>query len=100
MEKAKFYTLPQLPYGYDELQPYVSQEQLTLHHQKHHQAYVNSANAILERLDKARKDLERAFVSHWRASATFIVLDQHSAAGQRRGKANGNFGRSHRKGVR
>ena len=56
MEKAKFYTLPQLPYQYDELQPYVSQEQLTLHHQKHHQAYVNSANAILERLDKARKE--------------------------------------------
>ena len=56
MEKAKFYTLPQLPYGYDQLQPYVSQEQLTLHHQKHHQAYVNSANAILERLDEARKE--------------------------------------------
>jgi len=56
MEARKFYTLPQLPYGYDELQPYVSQEQLTLHHQKHHQAYVNSANAILERLDKARKE--------------------------------------------
>jgi len=56
MEKAKFYALPQLLYGYDELQPYISQEQLTLHHQKHHQAYVNSANAILERLDKARKE--------------------------------------------
>ena len=56
METTKFYTLPQLPYGYDQLQPYVSQEQLTLHHQKHHQAYVNGANAILERLDKARKE--------------------------------------------
>jgi Fe-Mn family superoxide dismutase len=56
MEKAKFYALPQLPYRYDELQPYVSQEQLTLHHQKHHQAYVTGANAILERLDKARKE--------------------------------------------
>jgi len=56
MEARKFYTLPQLLYRYDELQPYVSQEQLTLHHQKHHQAYVNSANAILERLDKARKE--------------------------------------------
>ena len=56
MEARKFYTLPQLLYGYDELQPYISQEQLTLHHQKHHQAYVNSANAILERLDKARKE--------------------------------------------
>lgn len=56
MEKANLYALPQLPYGYDELQPYVSEEQLTLHHQKHHQAYVNSANAILERLDKSRKE--------------------------------------------
>jgi len=56
MEARKFYTLPQLLYGYDQLQPYVSQEQLTLHHQKHHQAYVNSANAIFERLDKARKE--------------------------------------------
>jgi Fe-Mn family superoxide dismutase len=56
MEARKFYALPQLPYGYDELQPHISPEQLTLHHQKHHQAYVNSANAILERLDKARKE--------------------------------------------
>lgn len=56
MERRKFYTLPQLPYGYDELHPYISQEQLTLHHQKHHQAYVNSANAILERFDKTRKE--------------------------------------------
>jgi Fe-Mn family superoxide dismutase len=56
METARFYALPQLPYGYDQLQPHISKEQLTLHHQKHHQAYVNSANAILERLDKGRKD--------------------------------------------
>ena len=56
METAKLYTLPQLSYGYDQLQPYISKEQLTLHHQKHHQAYVNGANAILERLDKARKE--------------------------------------------
>src|SRR4030042_5638505 len=56
MEIAKSYALPQLPYGYDQLQPDTSKEQLTLHHQKHHQAYVNGANAILERLDKARKE--------------------------------------------
>ena len=56
MEKAKYYALPQLPYGYDQLQPYISKEQLTLHHQKHHQAYVNGANAIFEKLEKARKE--------------------------------------------
>jgi Fe-Mn family superoxide dismutase len=34
----------------------MSEQQLTIHHQKHHQAYVNGANAILEKLDKARKE--------------------------------------------
>jgi len=55
MEKG-FYQLPELPFGYKELEPYISEEQLTIHHRKHHQAYVNGANAILERLDKARKE--------------------------------------------
>ncbi|MEM3727810.1 MAG: superoxide dismutase [Candidatus Bathyarchaeia archaeon] len=56
MEQAKLYALPQLPYGYGDLQPYMSEEQLRIHHSKHHQAYVNGANAILQRLDKARKE--------------------------------------------
>jgi Fe-Mn family superoxide dismutase len=56
MDADKGYTLPHLPYGYKALAPYISEVQLTLHHQKHHQAYVNGANAILEKLDKARKD--------------------------------------------
>jgi superoxide dismutase, Fe-Mn family len=56
MEPGKFYTLPKLPYEYKALAPYISEEQLTLHHTKHHQAYVTGANAVLEKLDKARKD--------------------------------------------
>jgi Fe-Mn family superoxide dismutase len=56
MEKNKFYVLPQLPYKYDALQPHMSEEQLRIHHDKHHQAYVNGANGILEKLDKARKE--------------------------------------------
>jgi len=43
-------------YGYKDLEPYISQEQLQIHHEKHHQAYVTGANAILERIDKARKE--------------------------------------------
>ncbi|WXG39354.1 MAG: superoxide dismutase [Candidatus Freyarchaeum deiterrae] len=54
--KPKFYALPKLPYGYKDLEPQMSEAQLTLHHTKHHQAYVNGANALLEKLDKARKD--------------------------------------------
>lgn len=49
------YTLPSLPYAYNALEPVISAEIMTLHHTKHHQAYVNGANAALERLEKARK---------------------------------------------
>ncbi|MGA2122435.1 MAG: superoxide dismutase [Methanoregula sp.] len=56
MEPGKLYTLPKLLYEYKALAPYISEEQLTLHYTKHHQAYVTGANAILEKLDKARKD--------------------------------------------
>lgn len=52
----KFYTLPDLPYGTKDLEPYISEAQLKIHHDRHHLAYVNGANAILERLDKSRKD--------------------------------------------
>ena len=56
MDAGKGYTLPPLPYGYKALAPYISEVQLTLHHQKHHQAYVTGANGILEKLDKARRE--------------------------------------------
>lgn len=56
MEDSRFYTLPKLPYDYPALAPYISEEQLKLHHQKHHQAYVNGANAVFEKLDKARRE--------------------------------------------
>ncbi len=56
MVDKNFYVLPELPYAYNALEPFVSEAQLRLHHDKHHAAYVKGANAILERLDKARKE--------------------------------------------
>jgi Fe-Mn family superoxide dismutase len=53
MEQAKF-SLPELKYGFKDLEPYISEEQLSIHHAKHHQAYVNAANDIMDKLDKAR----------------------------------------------
>ncbi|MBI4295516.1 MAG: superoxide dismutase [Chloroflexi bacterium] len=53
---SRLYELPKLPYGYQDLAPYISEEQLKIHHQKHHQAYVNGANALMQKLDQARKD--------------------------------------------
>jgi Fe-Mn family superoxide dismutase len=56
MEKTNFYVLPKLPFDYADLEPFMSKEQLTIHHDKHHQAYVTGANNILQKLDKARKE--------------------------------------------
>lgn len=44
------YTLPPLPYAYDALEPYIDSETMHLHHDKHHQTYVNNANAALPSL--------------------------------------------------
>ncbi len=52
----KKYELPKLPYGYDGLVPIISEEQLKIHHTKHHQAYVNGSNLIFEKLGKAAKE--------------------------------------------
>lgn len=41
------YTLPPLPYAYDALEPAISKQIMTLHHDKHHQTYVNNLNAAL-----------------------------------------------------
>ena len=50
------YSLPQLPYDYASLEPFISEELLRIHHDKHHQAYVNAANQDLEKLEKARQE--------------------------------------------
>ena len=52
--KQKYYSLPELPYDYNALEPVLSQELLTIHHDRHHQGYVNGANNILQTLDNAR----------------------------------------------
>lgn len=43
------FTLPELPYAYDALEPYIDEETMHLHHDKHHQTYVNNLNAALEK---------------------------------------------------
>ncbi len=49
-----FYTLPELAYDYGALEPHLSARILELHHDKHHKAYVDGANKVLERLQEVR----------------------------------------------
>jgi len=48
------YKLPDLPYAYNALEPYIDEQTMRLHHGKHHAAYVNGLNAALKRLEEAR----------------------------------------------
>jgi len=50
--------LPNLPYDYDALAPFMSRETLEFHHDKHHQAYVTNGNKALEGSALAAKSLE------------------------------------------
>ncbi|HEX6818466.1 MAG TPA: superoxide dismutase [Ktedonobacterales bacterium] len=42
------YELPPLPYDYNALEPYIDEETMHLHHDKHHQAYVNNLNTAMQ----------------------------------------------------
>lgn len=49
-----YYELPDLPYAKNALEPAMSEEVLTLHHDVHHKGYVDNANATLKKLEEAR----------------------------------------------
>jgi Fe-Mn family superoxide dismutase len=52
------YTLPDLPYDYDALEPHIDARTMKIHHTKHHQGYTNKVNAALEGHDFADLDIE------------------------------------------
>jgi Fe-Mn family superoxide dismutase len=49
------YTLPPLPYDYNALEPYIDEQTMRIHHDKHHQAYVDGLNKAVDGLAKARE---------------------------------------------
>ena len=52
------YEVPPLPYDYNALESHIDEETMHLHHDKHHQAYVDNANAALEGTEWADKPVE------------------------------------------
>jgi superoxide dismutase, Fe-Mn family len=53
------HTLPDLPYSYDALEPFISRQIMELHHKKHHQTYINALNAAEAAYAKASTPKER-----------------------------------------
>lgn len=73
------FTLPELPYAYDALQPYMSKETLEFHHDKHHKAYVDKANELIAGTGLEGKSLEEAMVAAYnqKNQPLFNNLGQH-----------------------
>ena len=57
------FTLPELPYSKDALSPHISAETLEYHHGKHHKAYVDNLNKLLDGKPEANKSLEEIIMS-------------------------------------
>lgn len=58
------YTLPDLPYAYDALEPHIDEETMRIHHTKHHQTYVDKLNAAMEGESLAEKSVEELLEDH------------------------------------
>jgi Fe-Mn family superoxide dismutase len=72
------FELPDLPYAYDALAPYMSAETLEFHHDKHHQAYVTNGNNLLKDSGLEGKSLEEVVTqSHGKNAGLFNNAGQH-----------------------
>lgn len=69
--EAGNHTLPPLPYAYNALEPYISEEIMKLHHTKHHQSYVDGLNKAEKSLEMARKSSDFSLVKHWSRELAF-----------------------------
>ncbi|MFS0781151.1 superoxide dismutase [Bacillus sp. 1P06AnD] len=65
------HTVPPLPYPYNALEPYISEEIMRLHHDKHHQAYVDGLNKAENMMRKARESGDFSLLKHWESEAAF-----------------------------
>jgi len=68
---AGAHSLPPLPYAYNALEPYISEEIMRLHHDKHHKSYVDGLNKAEKEQQKARKSGDFSMVKHWSRELAF-----------------------------
>ncbi len=103
------FTLPPLPYAYDALEPYIDKMTMQIHHDKHHQAYVDNLNKALAGTEHENKSLEEIIKQagsispavrnngggHWNHSFFWEILAPHAGAnpsGELASAINSTFG--------
>lgn len=103
------FTLPDLPYAHNALEPHVDTRTMEIHHGKHHAAYVNNLNAALQGTEHENKSLEELFSimsqlppavrnnggGHWNHSMFWEIMGPNgggSPTGDLASKINKNFG--------
>jgi Fe-Mn family superoxide dismutase len=74
------YSVPDLPYPYDALEPHIDEATMRVHHDKHHQAYVDKANGALEGTEWADKEVEE------------VLQNLSSLPGDKQGPVRNNAG--------
>ncbi|MEJ4557227.1 superoxide dismutase [Enterococcus faecium] len=82
------YTLPDLPYAYDALEPYIDEETIHLHHDKHHNTYVTNLNAAIEKYPELGEKTIEELLSDMDAIPTDIKTAVRNNGG---GHANHSF---------
>jgi Fe-Mn family superoxide dismutase len=65
------YTLPELPYAYNALEPHYDEQTVRIHHDMHHKAYVDGLNNALNKLAQARDNADYALIKHWEKELAF-----------------------------
>lgn len=87
------FTVPDLPYAYDALEPYIDKQTMEIHHDKHHKAYVDNLNKAVAGTENEGKSLEDLIKNagklspairnngggHWNHSFFWKVMAPHSA---------------------
>ncbi|MBE9178931.1 superoxide dismutase [Oculatella sp. LEGE 06141] len=74
------YELPSLPYDYDALAPYISADTLKFHHDKHHAAYVNKFNELVQGTDLADLSIEEVIKATYNDSAKSGIFNNAAQA--------------------
>jgi len=75
------FELPPLPYDYAALEPHIDEQTMRVHHDKHHQAYVDNANAALEGTDLADRPVEEILRSLDRIAEEKRMAVRNNAGG-------------------